>query len=156
MRSKFLFFFVLILAGISLSAQSRAQDPTNLTEAVAFAEKAGVRAVNFEMGDLASLTRARPDFTADGWKDFMKHMAGYLDEKGAPAFNSTFTPTGKARVIDEKDGIVHVKIPGTLKQGNKISSTTYRAAIDVYAGGKPIKIERLEQITCGGASTNCQ
>jgi hypothetical protein len=83
-------------------------------------------------------------------------MAGYLDDKGAPAFNSNFTPTGKTRVIEEKDGIVHVKIPGTLKQGNRISSTTYRAAIDVYAGGKPIKIERLEQITCGGASTSCQ
>jgi hypothetical protein len=156
MRSQSLLLLVVILAGVSLSAQSLAPAPADLSAVLAFAEKAGVRAVNFEMGDLASLNRARADFTSDGWKDFLKHMAGYLDDKGAPAFNSNFTPTGKARVVEEKDGIVHVKIPGTLKQGNKISSTTYRAAIDVYAGGKPIKIERLEQITCGAASTNCQ
>jgi hypothetical protein len=149
-------FLVAVLAGSPFAGARQAAAGSDQAAIVAFAQKAGMRAVNFEMGDAASLERARADFTADGWKDFMKHMAGYLDEKGAPAFNSSFTPSGEARVVDETDGIVHVKIPGTLKQGNKISATTYKAALEVYAGGKPVKIQKLEQVTCAGKSTACQ
>jgi predicted deacylase len=156
MRVAILLFLIVVLAGGPFAGAGQSTAGSDQAAIVAFAEKAGVRAVNFEMGNAASLERGRADFTADGWKDFMKHMAGYLDEKGAPAFNSSFTASGDARVVDEKDGIVHVKIPGTLKQGNKISATTYKAAIEVYAGGKPVKIQKLEQVTCAGRSTACQ
>jgi hypothetical protein len=149
MRIRLIVLFTMLFAGVSAFGQS--QEAT-----VAFAQKAAVRAVNFHEGDAESLTRARGDFTPEGWKDFVKHMEGYLDAKGAPAFDSSFVPIGDARVLDEKDGIVHMRIPGTLKQGSKASSTTYRAALDVRAGGNPIKIERLEQITCARTSTACQ
>jgi hypothetical protein len=42
-------------------------------------KKAAVGAVNFRQGNAANLTHARADFTPDGWKDFMKHMEGFLD-----------------------------------------------------------------------------
>jgi len=101
------------------------------------------------------LARSRPNFTADAWKDFMKHMEGFLDQKGAPTFGSSFVPSGKAMVLGEEKGIVHLRILGTLKQTQNLSSTIYRgAAIDVFAGGQPTRIQRLEQLTCGGAG--CQ
>jgi hypothetical protein len=156
MRGHLTMLFIVLLVGIPFLRQSQAVTGTDQSAIVAFAQKAAVRAVNFHEGDAESLARARADFTPEGWKDFMKHMEGYLDPKGAPAFNSSFVPSGNARVLDEKDGIVHVRIPGTLKQSNKVSSTTYRAALDVRAGGNPIKIERLEQVTCAGASTACE
>jgi hypothetical protein len=144
-----------ILADAPVAVRGQAGDADQAAIA-AFAQKAAVRAVNFEEGDAAGFARARADFTEGGWKDFLKHMEGYLDAKGAPTFKSTFTPSADARVIHAKDGTVHLRIPGTLKQGSKASSTTYKAALEVTAGGKPAKIERLEQITCGGASTKCQ
>jgi hypothetical protein len=148
--------FGVLLAGSAFLRQSQAPADTNQAVIVSFAQKAAVRAVNFHEGDVESLTRARADFTVEGWKDFMKRMEGYLDQKGAPTFDSSFIPSGNARVVDEKDGIVHIRIPGTLKQSNKMSSVTYRVALDVRAGGSPIKIERLEQIMCAGALAACQ
>ena len=156
MRGRHITLFIVLFASIPFLGQSQAATDTDQAAIVAFAQKAAVRAVNFQEGDVESLKRARADFTAEGWKDFMKPMEGYLDPKGAPTFNSSFVPSGNARVVDEKDGIVHIRIPGTLKQSSKGSSTTYRAALDVHAGGHPIKIERLEQIMCAGASTACQ
>jgi len=104
------------------------------------------------------LARAQADFTASGWTDFMRHMQGFLDDKGAPTFTSTFVPSRNATVLGEKDGVVHFRIPGALTQTNNIGKTTYRAAVEVYAGsnGSATKIQRLEQITCVGASTACQ
>jgi hypothetical protein len=164
MRGHFPMLFVALLAEIPLFAQ--AQPPANSDQAavVAFAGKAAVRALNFRQGDIGSLTRAHADFTPDGWKDFMKHMEGFLDEKGAPTFSSTFVPSGDVTFLGEKDRIVHFRIPGTLTQSNNFSKTTYRrAATEVYAlrdllihDGKSIKIQHLEQITCVGASTACQ
>ena len=156
MRGHLAMLFIVLLVGIPFLRQSQAVTGTDQSAIVAFAQKASVRAVNLHEGDAESLARARADFTPEGWKDFMKHMEGYLDPRGAPTFNSSFVPSGNARVLDEKDGIVHVRIPGTLKQSNKVSSTTYRAALDVRAGGNPIKIERLEQVACAGASTDCE
>jgi hypothetical protein len=58
--------------------------------------------------------------------------------------------------VDQQNGIAHLRIPGTLKQTHNQSSTTYKAALEVYVSGTPMKIQRLEQITCGGASTKCE
>ena len=152
-----------VLACIPLFAQ--APNPTKADQAtiVEFAQKVAVGAVNFRQGSAASLNQARADFTPDGWKDFMKHMEGFLDDKGAPTFSSKFVPSGNVTLLGEKDGIVHFRIPGTLTQSNNLGKTTYRAAVEVYAlrdllihDGKPIKIQHLEQITCGGTSTACQ
>src|SRR5262249_39004917 len=112
--------------------------------------------------DAAGLTRARADFTADGWKSFIKNMEGFLDPKGVPMFTSSFVAAHDATVLEVKDGVLHLKIPGTLTQSSRLGSTTYRAAIEVYVlrnqspGGKRIQIQRLEQIACAGASTACQ
>lgn len=127
---------------------------------VAAAQKVAVAALNFRQGDAAGLNRARADFTADGWKDFMKHMEGFLDDKGAPTFTSSFVAARPARILDEKDGVIHLRIPGTLTQTGKLGRMTYsRFAIEVYAAGdsgeKKITIQRLKQITCLGTSTAC-
>jgi len=123
---------------------------------VAFAEPAAVRAVNFREGDAAGFTGSRKEFTDDAWNHFITHMQGFLDEKGAPAFTSTFIGSGPAKVLDENNGVVRFRIPGTLTQSNKLGKTTYRAALEVSAGGKPVRIQKLEQITCAGASPACQ
>lgn len=71
-----------------------------------------------------------------------EHMEGWLDQKGAPTFTSSFVPSRDAVVVGQEKGIVHLRIPGTLKQTQNKSSTTYRAAIEVYAGGNPPRIQR--------------
>jgi hypothetical protein len=87
----------------------------------------------------------------------MNLMRGFLDEKGAPTFTSTFAAAGKAKVLDEKDGVVRIRIPGTLTQSNKLGKTTYgRAVLEVLAGGNPVKLQKVEQITCVGSSPACQ
>ena len=141
---------------IAVEAPAGKHPSSKQASIVTFAESAAVRAVNFSQGDAAGFARSRSDFTESGWKDFMKAMQGFLDEKGAPTFNSTFAASGTAKVLDEKDGIVRVRIPGTLTQSNKVGQTTYRAALEVVAGGNPSKLQKVEQITCAGASTACQ
>ena len=55
------------------------------------------------------LPEVENDFTESGWKDFMNLMQGFLDEKGAPTFTSTFAASAKAKVLGEKDGIVRIR-----------------------------------------------
>lgn len=124
--------------------------------AIDFAQKAAVAAVNFRQGDQAGFSRSRADFTADGWKDFLRHNQGFLDQNGAPTFTSTFVPSAAARILGEQKATLHLRIPGTLTQSNNLGRTIYRAALDVVVGGTPAKIEKLEQITCAGASAACQ
>ena len=95
---------------------------------VAFAQKAAIAAVNFRQGDGIGFTHARVDFTPDGWKDFMKHMEGFLDEKGAPTFTSTYRAAIEVYAV--RDLLVHK--------------------------GAAIKIQHLEQIACAAASADCQ
>lgn len=110
-------------------------------------QKAAVRALNFGQGDAEGFRSAQTDFTPQGWDEFMKQMRGFLDDKGAPTFNSKFVPSGKAVVISNEKGIIHLQIPGTLTQTQGGSSTVYRhAELDVQAAGKPPKIERLETV----------
>ncbi len=155
-------FFVLILAAAPFSAQAQNPAKADQMTVVRVAEKAAIAALNFRQGDAAGLARARADFTPEGWKEFMQHMQGFLDQQGAPTFTSTFVPSKGPTVLGEEQGVVHFRIPGKLTQSSNLGRTIYRAAIEVYArrdllihGGRPIKIQRLEQITCGGASTAC-
>ena len=122
---------------------------------IAFAQKAAMRAVNFNQGDIASLNHAGADFTPEAWKAFMKHFEGFLDKTGAPIFSSSFVPSKSATVLGQENGIVHLRIPGTLTQTQNQSRTTYRAAVDAWVGGRPLSIQRLTQTTCVGASKAC-
>jgi hypothetical protein len=142
---------IVLLVALSGGTPVFAQTP-----AVAFAEEAAIRALDFHQGDLASLTDARHDFTPEGWSAFLKHMRGWLDASGAPTFSSRFAPSGNAVILRTEQGAVTVSIPGTLKQTQNTSSTTYRAAIEVRVSGTPPKIQHLEQITCPKESAVCR
>jgi|SRR5579863_250638 len=151
--------FVALFAGTMLLSQSPSQ-----TEIITAAQTAALHAVNCRQGDARSLKDSQADFTPEGWRDFMKHMEGFLDSSGAPTFTATFAPSGKPVLVGEKEGVVHFRIPGSLKQAHNKSSTTYaRAALDIFArrdssahDGKAIKIQHLKQVACFGASTACQ
>ena len=141
-----------LLAG-SLSGQAPGLEQA---DGVAAAQRAALRAVNFRQGDAAGFSSSRSEFTEDGWRDFHNRMQGFLDEQGAPTFTSTFVTSGDAMVLDENGGIVRFRIPGTLTQSNQLGRTRYRrAALEVTAGGTPLKIQKLEEITCVGASSEC-
>jgi hypothetical protein len=125
---------------------------------VDFAQKAAVRALDYNQGDRDSVMDAQEDFTPDGWREFMKWLNGWLDDKGAPLGSSHFSPTSDAVVKSEEDGVARLTIPGTLKQLSRnehggVIGATYRAVIEIKAGGNPVKILHLKATTCGGAST---
>lgn len=120
-------------------------------------EKAVVRALDYGQGDKVSLADARDDFTASGWSDFIDGLKGWLDEEGAPIYSSKFTPSGPAVDIRYVNGAVRLTLPGLLVQQARnthggVSTTSYRVEIDIEASVNPIKIKRLSQRTCGGAS----
>ena len=151
---------VVVLLSIPAFAQNAARSGPDQAAIVRLGEKAAIAALNFQQGDAAGFARSRDDFTTDGWKNFVKGMQGFLDEKGAPTFTSSFVAAHDATVVNEKEGVLHLRIPGIITQSSKIGKTTYKAALEVYllpnASGNSVKIQRLEQITCAGASTACQ
>ena len=150
----------IALLAIAASAQSDTSDRTTI---IAAAQNEALAAINFRQGETASLERAHNHFTPDGWKNFMAHMQGFLDKNGAPTFTSTFVVSKGPVFLGEKDEVVHFRVPGTLTQVQGASRTIYRAALEIYAvrdpriqGGGSIKIQHLEQITCGRTSSVCQ
>ena len=146
---------VAVLLCLPVFAQNGSQ--SNRSEMIDFAKRSAVSAVNFKQGDLVGFNYARADFTIKGWNDFIHHNEGFLDQNGAPTFTSTFVVTADARIRDDANGRLHLRIPGTLTQSNNIGKTTYRAAaLDVIVGGTPARIEKLEQVTCAGSSPACQ
>ena len=162
-RRQLIVVFAVFVICTPLFAQSSSPESRDQNTIVASAQDAAVQAVNFRQGDAEGWKRGRPDFTPEGWAEFVKHMQGWLDEKGAPTFSSSFVPSRNAVVIGNENGVVHFRIPGTLTQRQNGSRTSYRAALEVYAfrdllihSGKAIKIKHLEQITCAGALTACQ
>jgi len=162
MRAKLKFVLMVVLLSVPAFAQNATRSGSDQGAIVGLGQKAAVAALNFQQGDADGFTRARKDFTPDGWKNFVKSIEGFLDEKGAPTFTSSFVAARDATVVDEKEGVLHIRIPGTLTQSSNIGKTTYKAALEVYllanraAGGQSVKIQGLEQITCAGASTKCQ
>src|SRR5260370_17489631 len=141
---------------VTLFSQPQPPAKTDQAAIVSFAQAAAVHALNFRQGDAGSMTHSQVDFTTEGWKDFMKHMEGFLDQKGAPTFSSSFVPSKEAVVVGEANGIIHLKILGTLKQTQNQSTTTYRATIEVRSAGKPPKIPLLEQTPCSCTPTPSQ
>lgn len=162
MRTELKFVLIVVLLSIPAFAQNATRSGSDQAAIVRLGQKAALGALNFQQGDAVGFTHAREDFTVDGWKDFIKRMEGFLDQKGAPTFTSSFVAAHDARVVDEKEGVLHLRIPGTLIQSSNIARTTYKAALEVYllpnraSDERSVKIQRLEQITCVGASTACQ
>ena len=146
-----------VLLALLVAAPVRAQTSPPV-DGVAAVQTAVLRALNFEQGNLERLRGARPEFTPGGWTAFMKHLDGFLDARGAPTYTSSFTPSGNARVVSQADGALDLVIPGTLKQTQNTSSTTYQVVVEVKAHGKPLKIDGLKQTICGKppVSTPCQ
>lgn len=132
-------------------AQTPPGPATNEAAIVGPVQEAVVRALNFDRGDLERLRGARGDFTPEGGREFMKHLDGWLDQRGAPTFSSSFVPSEAPTIVRRSDGVLHVTIPGTLRHRQNGSSTTYRVMVDVRAAGEPMKIEHLKQRMCGGS-----
>ena len=148
---------LVVLLALLIAAPAPAQTQP-MPESAASVQSAVVRALNFDQGSLQRLQGSRPDFTPAGWTAFMKHLDGFLDPSGAPTYTSSFTPSGDPRVVSQGDGALDLVIPGTLKQTQNTSSTTYPIVVEVKARGKPLKIDYLKQTICGKApvSTPCQ
>jgi hypothetical protein len=146
---------VMVFAAILASSPASAQ--TTPADQAALVQKAVVRALNFDQGDLARLRGARDGFTPEGWTQFMKHLGGWLDDKGAPTYTSSFVVSGEPRIVSQSAGVLQLTIPGTLKQRQNNSTTTYPIVVEIRASGAPIKIEHLQQLICGGpTATPCQ
>ena len=91
---------IVLLGAVLLTTPVLAQTPApDADQAVGAVQKAVVRALNFGQGDLERLRGARADFTPAGWTAFMKHLDGFLDAKGAPAYTSSFAPSGGPTII---------------------------------------------------------
>ena len=152
MRIRLVVLLALLIAAPALAlAQPTPDDVVSVRNAV-------VRVLNFDQGKLEGLQKSRPEFTPDGWTAFMKHLDGFLDARGAPTYTSSFTPSGDARIVSQSDGALDLIIPGTLKQTQNTSSTTYPIVVEVKARAKPLKIDSLKQTICGKPplSTPCQ
>jgi hypothetical protein len=76
----------------------------------------------------------------------MKRMDGWMDSKGAPLGSSSFVPSGDAVIKDQANGLIHLTIPGTLKQSENKSVTTYRVVIEVHVTRNPLKIAHREPV----------
>ena len=108
---------------------------------------AGGPALNFRQGDLGSFQDARGDFTPGGWKEFVKSMAGFLDDKGAPTLSSEFVLSGTPKILRHTDDRMRLIITGTLTQTHDKSRTVYKTAeIDVEVSGKAPHIQHLTTI----------
>ena len=113
---------------------------------IEFAQTAVARALDYSQGDRQSLVEAQDDFTVDGWREFMKWMEGWLDSKGTPLSSSSFMASGDAAITNQENGLIHLTVPGVLKQSQNKSSTTYRVVVDVLVNRSPLKITHLEPV----------
>lgn len=147
----------LCLGAATATARAVGAAQTSAEPALSFARTVVVQTLTFEQGDPRALARVRQLFTDDGWQKYLDTLAGWLDPSGTPTFASSFVPSGDGRIVDRRDEIIHVRIPGSLTQRQQQLRTTYRvAAADVWIGGSPLKVYRLTQTTCVGGSTGCQ
>jgi len=133
----------LALAGFQPPVQIPPPD-AKTQAAVRFAQQTVLKALDYSQGDRRSLVDAQEDFTPDGWREFMKWMEEWIDDKGAPLSSSRFMPSGDPVIADRDSGRIHLTIPGTLQQKRSNSSTTYRVMIDVRLTGEPPRIAHME------------
>jgi hypothetical protein len=79
----------IALAGITGFVHAAPLQTQEQAAIIQFVQTATVRALNYSQGDRQSLVDAQADFTADGWREFMKWMEAWLDSKGAPLSSSS-------------------------------------------------------------------
>jgi hypothetical protein len=156
--SRFAVLLVTVLCiGDTMFVETAGQQPAADRAVVAFARDVSVRALTFQQGDGQAFFAVRSEFTPDGWTQFQSGLKDWLDVTGAPVFGSTFVPAGGERIVDQENGITHVRVPGALTHLQNQSRTIYRrAAVDVWVRESPMAVQRLTQTTCLGASTACQ
>ena len=128
---------------LTQAALLQAKDQASIVE---FVQKAVVRALDYSQGDRQSLIDAQDDFSADAWREFMARMEEWVDSKGTPLSSSSFTPSGAAVITGDENGLLHLTVPGVLKQSQNKSTTTYQVEVDVSVGGNPLKIAHLKPI----------
>lgn len=151
-------FLLLVLPWVLGSAAVAQTSKAPADAVVESLEEAAVRTLSFTQGDRASLTDVRDRFTSTGWSEFLGGLKGWLDDAGAPSFSSAFTPSGPALDVHFVDGSIRLTVPGVLEQRTRnaaggVSTTSYRAEIDIEARADSARIQRLSQRTCGGSST---
>lgn len=149
---------VLLAAFVTQQAFSSEPVPGQATP-VQEATAVCVRALAFDQGDSASLLDVKDRFSAEGWAGFMKKLDGWLDGKGAATFTSRFVPSGPVLDVRRHDGVVDLTIPGVLEQQSHnayggVSTTKYRAEIDLQLAEATRKVTHLKQRTCGGAGSH--
>src|SRR5262245_11855945 len=105
---RYLIVFSCALIGMPWLVQATRLQAKQQADVIEFAQKAIVRALEYSQGDRQSLIDAQDDFTADGWREFMKWMEGWRDSKGAPLGSSIFMPSGDAVIIGLEDGLIHL------------------------------------------------
>ena len=145
--------FVTALSLLFFVSCARLQVTAGKDNYFALARQVAEGALEFTEGDISSLKDAQDDFTPAGWETFLKQLAISPDDRGAPQFSSTFTPS-EIVLIGDDERTVRLGIGGTLKQSRAASSTNYRVVVYIQLDKRTKKVSSLEISTCGGASTS--
>jgi hypothetical protein len=143
---RYLTVLLIGLVSVPQSTQAALLQARDQASIVEFVQKAVVRALDYSQGDRQSLIDAQDDFSADAWREFMTRMEEWVDSKGTPLSSSSFMPSGGAVITGDENGLLHLTVPGVLKQSQNKSTTTYQVEVDVRVGGNPLKIAHLKPI----------
>ena len=155
MRSIAIVFAAAFLAASACAGQPHPDQAGLVQEATAVC----IQALQFAQGDKASLLDARDHFTPEGWDQFMEKLRGWQDDGGAATYTSSFVPSGPALDVRWHDGVVDLTIPGVLEQESRnayggVSTTRYRAEVELQFAEGTHKVTHLKQRTCGGAGSH--
>lgn len=120
-------FFIVLLFVLAFAVPAFSMDlGKDQTKLVQHATALGLRAMEFNQGNLPSLLDAEKDFITEGWMEFKVKLNGWLDEKGAATFSSVFVPSGPALDVRRRDRVMYLTIPGVLKHENLTNMAEYR------------------------------
>ncbi len=104
-----------------------------------------VKALEYQAGNLESLTDAEPDFTTKGWQQFMRWLTGWRDQAGAPTGTSKFTPTEPLLLKFDPKNQNQITISGSLQQSQgALTSSNYTVEVDVTRVVPPLKIDTFK------------
>lgn len=136
--------FVVVLAACS----AKDTEPSSEEQTRAIIKKA----LDFQKGDVVSLTDAQNDFTPAAWDKFAAKFDGWLDDGGAPQFSSELTDLTFVSSALSGDGKTRTVYGGVLTYAQGASHTAYRVKITAEFSDDPVMITALDYSTCGGAN----
>ena len=139
----------IVLSSTTPGWSQSAVQASDRAAAVAFARDTAVKALVYTQGDRQTLMDAESDFTPDGWREFMRRMTVFVDAQGAPLGGSSFVPDGDVVVKRDDPDVMQCDVPGTLRQTQGRSSTTYQVTVRIELKKAPLRIERLTPTICG-------